>query len=203
MPTVGRAHSASARPLRRTARRPRPSSATRNPPRALFLLRQDVHALRHHIVRDDVAARGPDMRALVAELNAVWPPPPLPATQWPPPPAEPPAGGAVFAGLAQWGAHTCPNVLVSSDAPASWGQEPDTPQMIEWVALHELGHALGLGHATNLYESTDLMGYGWPDLGDPVLSDCDLDALAFVVAWALEGSTPYPPGAGSYDCSLD
>ena len=31
------------------------------------------------------------------------------------------------------------------------------------------------------------MGYGWPDLGPPVLSDCDLDALAFVFAWALEG----------------
>jgi hypothetical protein len=48
-----------------------------------------------------------------------------------------------------------------------------------------------LGHATNLEESTDLMGYGWPDLGDPVLSDCDLDALAFVFAWALEGVEPY------------
>jgi hypothetical protein len=31
-------------------------------------------------------------------------------------------------------------------------------------------------------ESTDLLGDGWPDLGDPVLSDCDLDALAFVAA---------------------
>ena len=52
-----------------------------------------------------------------------------------------------------------------------------TPEYLGWVTLHELGHALGLGHATNLLESTDLMGYGWPDRGDPVLSDCDLDAL--------------------------
>ena len=29
------------------------------------------------------------------------------------------------------------------------------------------------------------MGDGWPELGDPVLSDCDIDALAFVFAWAL------------------
>jgi hypothetical protein len=63
--------------------------------------------------------------------------------------------------------------------------------------MHELGHALGPGHATNLLESTDLMGYGWPDLGDPVLSDCDLDALAFVFDWALEGGDPYPPAPGS------
>ena len=46
---------------------------------------------------------------------------------------------------------------------------------------------LGLGHATNLLESTDLMGYGWPDLGDPVLSDCDIDALRFVFDWAFTG----------------
>jgi hypothetical protein len=45
------------------------------------------------------------------------------------------------------------------------------------------------------------MGYGWPELGDPVLSDCDVDALAFV--WALEGAEPAPPGEGPYDCSLD
>ena len=47
------------------------------------------------------------------------------------------------------------------------------------------------------------MGYGWPDLGDPVLWDCDLDALAFVFAWALEGAEPYPLAEGPYDCSLD
>jgi hypothetical protein len=47
------------------------------------------------------------------------------------------------------------------------------------------------------------MGYGWPDLGDPVLSDCDLDALAFVFAWALSGSEPQPPASGPYDCSID
>ena len=63
--------------------------------------------------------------------------------------------------------------------------------------------ALGLGHAEPILTTSDLMGYGWPDLGEPVLSDCDIDALAFVFAWALEGSDPYPPAEGPYDCSLD
>jgi hypothetical protein len=110
------------------------------------------------------------------------------------------AGGAVFSGMAVCGAGGCPNVLVSSEAPPSWGQEPYSPELLMWITMHEIGHALGLGHATNLLESTDLMGYGWPDLGDPVLSQCDVEALAFVFAWALEGSDPYPPGEGPYDC---
>jgi hypothetical protein len=115
----------------------------------------------------------------------------------------PRAGGVVFGGYAICGDHGCPNILVRSDLPPSLDREPYDPEYLGWVTLHELGHALGLGHATNLLESTDLMGYGWPDLGDPVLSDCDLDAIAFVFAWALEGDDPHPPAEGPYDCSLD
>ena len=47
-------------------------------------------------------------------------------------------------------------------------------------------------------KATDLMGYGWPELGDPVFSQCDVNALAFVFSWALEGSDPYPPAEGPY-----
>lgn len=115
----------------------------------------------------------------------------------------PTAGGVVFGGYAICGDHGCPNIIVRSDLPPSLNADPYDPEYLGWVTLHELGHALGLGHATNLLESTDLMGYGWPDLGEPVLSDCDIDALAFIFAWALEGSEPYQPGAGPYDCSLD
>ena len=113
----------------------------------------------------------------------------------------PRAGGVVFGGYAICGAHGCPNILVRSDLPPSLGRDPYSPEYLGLVTLHELGHALGLGHATNLLESTDLMGYGWPELGDPVLSDCDVDALAYVFAWVFEGGEPHPPGEGPYDCS--
>jgi hypothetical protein len=115
----------------------------------------------------------------------------------------PTAGGVVFGGYAICGDHGCPNILVRSDLPPSLDRDPYSPEYLGWVTLHEVGHALGLGHATNLLESTDLMGYGWPALGNPVLSDCDLDALRFVFAWAFEGSQPHPPATGPYDCSLD
>ena len=113
----------------------------------------------------------------------------------------PTAGGVVFGGYAICGDHGCPNILVRSDLPPSLDRDPYDPEYLGWVTLHEIGHALGLGHATNLLESTDLMGYGWPDLGDPVLSRCDIEALAFVFAWALEGAAePYPPAEGPYEC---
>jgi len=114
------------------------------------------------------------------------------------------AGGAVFAGMAICSANGCSNILVSSEfgAPTNEGY---TPEYLYYVTLHELGHALGLGHATNLSESMDLMGYEWIGTApDPLFSQCDLDALAYLFGPALSGQD-YPPGPSqlqpTFDCA--
>jgi hypothetical protein len=61
-------------------------------------------------------------------------------------------------GLRICGDHGCPNTLVRSDLPPSLDRESYDPEYLGWVTLYEIGHALGLRHATNLLESTDLMG---------------------------------------------
>ena len=110
---------------------------------------------------------------------------------------NPTAGGTVFGGYAICGSNknTCANVIVRSDLPPSLGLDPYSPQYLYYVTMHELGHALGLGHAEPLLESTDLMGYGWnrTNMIVPVLSECDLEGIGVVFAWALEGVQPYPP----------
>jgi len=117
----------------------------------------------------------------------------------------PTAGGTVFGGYAICGVGGCPNILVRSDLPPSLGLDPYSPEYLYFVTLHELGHALGLGHATNLLESTDLMGYGWNRTNgiEPVLSQCDVDALAYLFSWALEGTEPPAPGRTTYDATFD
>jgi hypothetical protein len=115
----------------------------------------------------------------------------------------PHAGGVVFAGYAICGANGCGNIIVSSEfgAPTNEGY---TPEYLYYVTLHELGHALGLGHATNLRESTDLMGYGWiGDAPDPLFSQCDLDALAYLFAPVLAGADPAAPGPSTLPATFD
>jgi hypothetical protein len=97
----------------------------------------------------------------------------------------PRAGGVVFDGYTLCGKQTCNNVLIASDAPQD---DPSCPNYLGWVTLHELGHALGLGHAKPLRGSNDLMAYGWHDNPPPVISDCDLAGLRAVFA-----NFPDPP----------
>ena len=117
----------------------------------------------------------------------------------------PKAGGIRWSGRANCGVQKCPAVIVRSDGPnRNDFAEPDyDATRVYQITLHEIGHALGLGHATPLNESLDLMGYGWsvpdPDL-TPILSDCDLAGIAVVFGWALNGEAPHPAIIPSVTC---
>ena len=112
-------------------------------------------------------------------------------------------GGTVFAGYAVCGAKNCPNIIVRSEFAAP-DYEDYTPEYLYYITLHELGHALGLGHATNIQESTDLMGYGWlGDAPDPLFSQCDLDALAYLFGPLLAGDDPAGPGPSTLEPTFD
>jgi hypothetical protein len=112
----------------------------------------------------------------------------------------PHAGGVVFAGYAICGGNGCGNIIVSTEFA---NEEGYTPELLFYITLHELGHALGLGHATNLEESMDLMGYGWVTAPDPVFSQCDLDAIAYLFGPLLTGEGPAGPGPSQLEPTFD
>ena len=111
----------------------------------------------------------------------------------------PTAGGVVFGGYAICGDHGCPNILVRSDLPPSLDRDP-----------YNLNILAGSRFTRSVMRSaSDMQPICWKaptswgtagQPGHPVLSQCDIDALAFVFAWAIEGTDPQPPGAGPYVC---
>jgi hypothetical protein len=71
------------------------------------------------------------------------------------------------------------------------------------LATHELGHALGIGHAAPLLGTMDSMGYGTAEVVFPpaVISACDMDAFDVVWAWAIAGTAPVPPTVEQIACA--
>jgi hypothetical protein len=113
----------------------------------------------------------------------------------------PHAGGVQWSGVTNCGVQYCPSVIVRTDVPPGTkgefaGDRVDeaTTLRVERTTLHELGHALGIGHVSPLDSSLDLMGYGWanadPDL-TPILSDCDIEGVKAVFGWVLAGEAPH------------
>jgi hypothetical protein len=119
----------------------------------------------------------------------------------------PHAGGTQWGGVADCGVQKCLNVIVRSDTPDGHSDEPDRADFdrlrVERTAVHELGHTLGLGHASPLLNTVDLMGYGWsvpdPDV-TPVLSSCDLRGIRAAFGWVFAHEAPHPSTVGSITC---
>jgi hypothetical protein len=115
----------------------------------------------------------------------------------------PHAGGVQWSGVANCGVQKCNNVIVrSEEPPGSPYAEFDALHTLR-TSMHELGHALGLGHAAPLDTSHDLMGYGW-SLADPnlvpILSDCDLEGIRAAFGWLFAGELPHPSSAAEVTC---
>ena len=121
----------------------------------------------------------------------------------------PHTGGWAWGGYATCGNDKC-KLRVKSDWPRGtppWRERLGTdirdPLRNQRTAIHEIGHALGLGHVDPLLSSIDIMGYGWaeadPDV-TPILSDCDIEGIRTVFGWFYNNEPPHPSPVAELPC---
>ena len=108
--------------------------------------------------------------------------------------------GGALAGVAHCESGSC-GVPLWPDSPLS-STGPLTYEQLVSLAVHELGHVLGIGHTIPLVGTLDVMGYGtetnhWPA---PVVSSCDMDAFDVAWAWLINGEAPRPAGVAEIAC---
>jgi hypothetical protein len=112
-------------------------------------------------------------------------------------------GGALFGVAAcRSGEHCQVQLWDGERAQGKPAYDMTSAEMVS-LAVHELGHALGLGHAEPLLGTMDIMGYGTEEVVFPpaVISACDMDAFDVVWAWAITGTEPTPPTADRIACA--
>ena len=106
-------------------------------------------------------------------------------------------GGGRIAGSAQW---SSTNGLLDDCtiriSGKSFGRQ-NTSGAIEAVTEHEVGHCLGLGHATS---SQDLMFGTIQNPPVTELSTCDIDAWLAAMDWLVKDATPHAPTVNTVAC---